>query len=65
MIQDANGRPCYADKSVTTFHGKSPSPELRALYAEMEQNPRFTVAREFNFYPRGFPTRSPGWGIGC
>lgn len=64
MIEDADGKPRYYDKEFDS-KARTISPELRRLFIEMEQNPRFSVAREFNFYPRGFPTHSPGWGIGC
>lgn len=64
MIYDCDGRPCYADKSVTTFIAKPPSPELLKLYREMELNPNYHISRECNYYPRGFPSFSPGWGLG-
>jgi hypothetical protein len=63
MILDCDGNPRYADKTYHP-HVKPPSPELKRLYREMEANPRFHISRENNFYPRGFPSFSPGWGLG-
>lgn len=62
MILDCDGNPRYADKSWE-LHPKPPSPELKRLYREMEANPRFHLARENSFFPRGFPSTSPGWNI--
>lgn len=63
MINDFWGNPRYSDKP---YEGnvKPPSPELLALYKEMESNPNFHINRENNFYPKGFPSFSPGWGVG-
>jgi hypothetical protein len=63
MITDYSGNPRYADKEMEQ-HFSPPSPELRALYLEMELNPNFHISRECNYYPRGFPSFSPGWGTG-
>lgn len=63
MITGYGGHQCYADKSFT-LEAKPPSPELIRLYREMEANPNFHISRECNFYPRGFPSFSPGWGQG-
>jgi hypothetical protein len=63
MIQDFFGHPRYYDKPYH-HNVKPPSPELKALYREMEANPKFHISRECNFYPKGFPSFSPGWGLG-
>jgi len=63
MILDCDGNPRYADKSFY-LTVKPPSPELKQLYKEMEANPHFHIRKENNFYPRGFPSFSPGWGMG-
>jgi len=62
MIPDFWGHPRYADKTWT-LKAKPPSPELLKLYAEMEANPNYHLSRENAFYPRGFPSHSPGWSI--
>jgi hypothetical protein len=62
MIIDAEGNPRYVDKQYEQ-HAKPPSPELKALYREMAANPRFHISRENNFYPRGYPSQSPGWTL--
>jgi len=61
MIIGPDGHGRYADKSYTLEY-KPPSPELLRLYREMDANPNYHISRECNFYPRGFPTFSPGWG---
>ena len=63
MIEDFNGNPRYADKPWNNEH-RTVSPELKKLYIEMEANPNYHISRECSFFPRGFPTHSPGWGIG-
>ncbi len=63
MIEDFFGKPRYADKQINS-HVKPPSPELLQLYKEMDANPNFHISRENNFYPKGFPSFSPGWGLG-
>jgi hypothetical protein len=63
MIPDWQGRPRYYDKPFEA-HAQPPSPELKALYLEMEMNPRFHLDRNVSFYPRGYPTQSPGWSVG-
>ena len=63
MIEDFHGNPRYADKQWDSKL-RDISPELKRLYIEMHNNPRFVVSREFNFYPKGFPSHSPGWGVG-
>jgi hypothetical protein len=60
MIYDYDNNPRYFDKQWEA-RGRTISPELKKLIAEMEQNPRFHISKEFNFYPRGFPSHSPGW----
>jgi hypothetical protein len=61
MIIDSDCRPRYYDKPFLT-NASPPSPELVALYREMEANPKFHISKECNFYPKGFPAFSPGWG---
>lgn len=63
MIVDAHGNPRYADKPIES-RAKPPSPELLKLYREMELTPNFHISRECNYYPKGFPSFSPGWGLG-
>jgi len=62
MIEDFFGNPRYADKAWLNEH-RTISPELKRLYVEMEQNPNYHLSRENAFYPRGFPSHSPGWSI--
>lgn len=64
MIYDSENNPRYYDKPWDS-RIRPISPELRRLYIEMDENPRFHISRECNFYPKGFPSTSPGWGIGC
>jgi hypothetical protein len=61
MITDCDGYHRYADKPFEE-RVKPPSVELKRLYAEMEANPNYHISRENSFYPRGFPSCSPGWG---
>jgi hypothetical protein len=60
MILDALGHPRYFDKPIS-YRIKPVSLELKALYKEIELNPKFHIRRENNFYPRGFPSMSIGW----
>ena len=62
MIYDSNNSPRYYDKPWDN-KPRVVSPELKKLYAEIEANPNFHIGRENSFYPRGFPSSSPGWSI--
>ncbi len=61
-IIDAQGNLRYADKSWY-LEAKPPSPELKRLYLEMQNNPKFHLSKENSFFPRGFPSTSPGWNL--
>ena len=63
MITDTENNPRYYDKPWIN-KPRTVSPELMRLYIEMALNPKFHISRENNFYPKGFPSFSPGWGMG-